>query len=54
MTETAFWQAFGELAAACKILIGRPRGSPHPRYPDLIFPLDYGLLGGTSSRMAAA
>lgn len=28
-------------------MIDRPRGSAHPRYPDLIYPLDYGYLGGT-------
>lgn len=49
MTEPAFWQALAELAATSKVFIDRPRGSAHPRYPDLIFPLDYGYLEGTSS-----
>lgn len=27
--------------------IDRPRGSVHPRYPEVIYPLDYGHLLGT-------
>jgi inorganic pyrophosphatase len=49
MTELIFWQTLAELAERSEISIDRPRGSPHPRYPDLIFPLDYGYLEGTSS-----
>jgi len=49
MTVLSFWQTLAELAAASEIFIDRPRGSAHPRYPDLIFPLDYGFLEGTSS-----
>ncbi|OGO00352.1 MAG: inorganic pyrophosphatase, partial [Chloroflexi bacterium RBG_13_52_12] len=30
-----------------EIVIDRPKGKPHPGYPDLIFPLDYGYLEGT-------
>ena len=29
--------------------IDRPRGTPHPRYPALVYPLDYGYLEGTRS-----
>jgi inorganic pyrophosphatase len=29
------------------IVIGRPKGSAHPRYPDLIYPVDYGFIPGT-------
>ena len=49
MTELSFWQTLAELAERSEISIDRPRGSAHPRYPDLIFPLDYGYLEGTSS-----
>ena len=31
------------------IVIDRPRGSPHPRYPSVIYPLDYGYLDNTTS-----
>ena len=49
MTELSFWQTLAELAETSEISIDRPRGFAHPRYPDLIFPLDYGYLEGTSS-----
>ena len=38
-----------DLAASRPIIIDRPRGEAHPRYPDLIYPLDYGYLEGTSA-----
>jgi len=44
-----FWHEMAELAATNSIIIDRPRGSPHPRYPDVIYPLDYGYLEGTIS-----
>jgi inorganic pyrophosphatase len=46
---TDFWRAFDEMVAASRIKIDRPRGSVHPRYPDFIYPLDYGYLEGTTS-----
>jgi len=33
----------------CSITIDRPRHSAHPRYPELIYPLDYGYLENTTS-----
>jgi len=44
-----FWQALDQLAAEHNLVIDRPAGSAHPRYPDVIYPLDYGYLHGTSS-----
>jgi inorganic pyrophosphatase len=31
-----------------EIVIDRPRGSRHPRYPDIVYPFHYGYLAGTS------
>ena len=45
----AFWMLLGELVASSKIVIDRPRGSAHPRFPENIYPLDYGYLEGTTS-----
>ena len=42
-----FWRALDALVAGSEIVIDRPRGSAHPRYPDVIYPLDYGYLAGT-------
>ncbi len=44
---TEFWQYLDSLVAEKPLVIDRPRGSTHPRYPDLVYPLDYGYLGGT-------
>ncbi len=38
-----------ELAANNKIILDRPKGAVHPRYPDLIYPLDYGYLENTTA-----
>ena len=48
-TDTRFWTTLDDLVAACTLRIDRPRGTPHPRYPDLVYPLDYGYLEGTLS-----
>ena len=32
-----------------KVVIDRPKGKPHPKYPDFIYPLDYGYLENTTS-----
>jgi inorganic pyrophosphatase len=42
-----FWQQADALVAASEIDTDRPRGSAHPRYPDVRYPLDYGYLGQT-------
>ena len=48
MTErTNFWISLQNLVATSKIVIDRPRGSRHPRYPDVTYPVDYGYLEGT-------
>ena len=36
-----------QFLAAQTVIIDRPKGSPHPRYPDVIYPLDYGYLANT-------
>jgi inorganic pyrophosphatase len=46
--KTEFWSRLDELIKSSEIVIDRPKGTPHPRYPDLIFPLDYGYLKGTT------
>jgi inorganic pyrophosphatase len=42
-----FWTALDTLVAGSHIVIDRPQGSAHPRYPDLIYPRAYGYLDGT-------
>lgn len=33
-----------------RVIIDRPKGTHHPRYPEYIYPLDYGYLEGTESQ----
>ena len=47
--ESSFWLTISELLRTGSIVIDRPRGKPHPRYPELIYPLDYGYLENTST-----
>ena len=49
MNKMDFWQALDLLVKEHELIIDRPRGSAHPRYPDFVYPLDYGYLRGTAS-----
>ena len=44
-----FWAHLDSLVNSCEIVIDRPKNSPHPRFPELVYPLDYGYLEGTMS-----
>lgn len=44
-----FWQTLESLLESHKLVIDRHKGQTHPRYPDLVYPLDYGYLEGTSA-----
>ncbi len=44
-----FWQHLQTLVNESKIIIDRPKGTNHPKYPDLIYEVDYGYLENTSS-----
>ncbi len=47
--DQAFWEAMTDLAATHRIVIDRPKGKPHPNWPQQTYPLDYGYVEGTSS-----
>ncbi|WP_242502829.1 hypothetical protein [Bifidobacterium pseudolongum] len=49
MEDDGFWRILDGLAATSTIVIDRPRGTSHPRYPDSIYPVDYGYLRDTTS-----
>jgi len=44
-----FWRSLEQLVANSNIVIDRPKNSPHPKYPDYIYPLDYGYLEETTA-----
>ena len=47
--DGSFWDELTKLATTNQIVLDRPKGAPHPRYPKLIYPLDYGYLEGTTA-----
>lgn len=44
-----FWGYLDRLVEASVLVIDRPGGSSHPRFPDFVYPLDYGYLEGTQA-----
>jgi len=42
-----FWDYLDRLESSSKIIIDRPLGSAHPRYAEVIYPLDCGYLQDT-------
>jgi inorganic pyrophosphatase len=47
--DVRLWEALDRLVASSRVVIDRPTGSRHPRYPDAVYPLDYGFLEGTTA-----
>lgn len=49
MDSIDFWTALDSLVMGSEIVIDRPKGGGHPRYPGFVYGLDYGYLDGTVS-----
>ncbi len=49
LDDHLFWQSLEMIIAKHKIIIDRPKGSAHPRYPEFIYPADYGYVEGLPS-----
>ena len=47
--NAGFWNALDELVNNSEIIIDRPKGTSHPKYPDFIYRVDYGYLKNTTS-----
>jgi inorganic pyrophosphatase len=47
--DTAFWKALDSLVRDSEVVIDRPKGSHHPRFNELVYPVDYGYLKNTTS-----
>jgi inorganic pyrophosphatase len=45
-----FFQTFETLIEKNGISIDRPKGSAHPRFPDLVYPINYGFIKDTHSQ----
>jgi inorganic pyrophosphatase len=48
-SDEAFWAAIDQLVRASEIVIDRPKGARHPRFPEIVYPVDYGYLKDTAS-----
>jgi len=44
-----FWRLADQLVAAHPNVIDRPGGTGHPRFPEIVYPFDYGYLEGTGA-----
>ena len=47
--DSPFWDTLDHLLATAEVVIDRPKGSADKRFPDYIYPYDYGYLEGTVS-----
>ncbi len=48
-TNADFWKAIDKLIEDSEIIIDRPKGTAHPKYPTLVYNVNYGYLSNTSS-----
>ncbi|MDR2776736.1 MAG: hypothetical protein LBB17_01675 [Puniceicoccales bacterium] len=48
--DGAFFETFEGLIHKYGITVDRPKGTSHPRFPDLIYPIDYGFINNTQSQ----
>ncbi len=44
-----YWESLDRLVHDHDIVIDRKKSSAHPRYPNIIYPLDYGYLSNTTT-----
>lgn len=47
--DNDFWVLLDTLMENSEIVIDRPKGTYHPKYPNFIYKVDYGYLKNTSS-----
>lgn len=47
--DNSFWSALDALVGNYEIIIDRPKGTAHPKYPNFIYKVDYGYLKDTVS-----
>ncbi len=43
------WAGWEALVRTNGVTLDRPRGSAHPDWPDIVYPIDYGYVNGTRS-----
>lgn len=53
IADKGYWEGLEKLVAASRAVIDRPKGSRHPRFPEMVYPLDYGFLEDTTGNDGA-
>ena len=48
-SDSSFRRSMTQLLTTNGVIIDRPKGTSHPRYPAIVYPLDYGFLENTTS-----
>lgn len=48
-SDQEFWDSLEQLMVSTKLVIDRPKGTRHPKFPEIVYPVDYGYLDGTTS-----
>jgi len=43
------WERWEQLILTEGVRLDRPKHTPHPRYPEIIYPMDYGFICNTTS-----
>ncbi len=44
-----YWAALDKMVSTSEIVIDRPKGTRHPKYPAILYEVDYGYLKDTTS-----
>jgi inorganic pyrophosphatase len=47
--DSGYWDKLAKIIDENEIMIDRKKGSPHPKYPNMIYPVDYGYIKNTGS-----
>ena len=47
--DDRIWQSLEHCIDVNAITIDRPKNSRHPRFPDTVYPLEYGFVNGTTA-----
>jgi inorganic pyrophosphatase len=47
--NTLFWEYLEKLVHENEIIIDRPKGTKHPKYNNMVYPVDYGYIKNTKS-----
>lgn len=48
-SDNMFWEYLERITADNEMVIDRPKGTKHPAYNDMVYPVDYGYIKNTKS-----